>query len=226
MNRFAFGAVGLCVVGVALAWLRIVPGLVGFGIFALGGLGSLVAGLAVVVRLLRGRAPGLGGVLALLVAIGFVASALPGVGMPRINDFTTDLENPPAFEHAATLAANAGRDLSYPAAFASLQRQCCADLRAAVLEMPPADAFARAVAVASATPGWEVTYQAPVDGTMEAVATTTIFGFHDDIVVRVRPGPNGGSRVDVRSKSRDGKGDIGANAARIRRFVATLEGGD
>jgi len=225
MDRFAIAAVALCIVGVVLAWLRVVPGIVGFGIFALGGVGASVAGLAVIVRLLRGRVPGAGGVLALLVALGFVASALPGVGMPRINDFTTDIENPPTFEHAATFAANAGRDLSYPAEFAGLQRQCCADLRAAVLEMPPAEAFARAVAVARATPGWEVTYQAPIDGTMEAVATTTVFGFHDDIVVRVRPGSHGGSRIDVRSKSRDGKGDIGANAARIRRFVAALEGG-
>jgi uncharacterized protein (DUF1499 family) len=46
---------------------------------------------------------------------------------------------------------------------------------------------------------------------------TRIFRFVDDIVVRVRPS-NGGSIVDVRSKSRDGRGDMGANAARIRAF--------
>lgn len=216
---------GLCGVGAALGWFRVVPGLVAFGIFAFGGSLAIVAGLATIVRLIRGRAPGWAGVLALVVAIGFVASAMPGIGLPRINDFTTDLDDPPAFVHAATLAPNAGRDLAYPAAWATLQRECCADVRAAVLEVPPAEAYRRALAVAGATPGWEVTYRSPVDGTFEAVATTPLFGFHDDVAVRVRPGLRGGSRIDVRSKSRDGKGDLGANAARIRRFVKTLEGG-
>jgi uncharacterized protein (DUF1499 family) len=224
MDRFAAGAVGLCVVGAALGWLRVAPPLVGFGIFALGGLGAVLAGVATIVRLLRGRAPSLGGVLALLVAIGVVVAALPGVGMPRINDFTTDLEDPPAFTHAAMLGPNVGRNMSYPAKNAALQLECCSDLRAAMLEVPPAEAFGRAVAVASAMPGWEVTSRSPEDGTIEAVATTRIFGFHDDVAIRVRPATNGGSRIDVRSKSRDGQGDLGANAARIRKFVATIEG--
>jgi len=59
-------------------------------------------------------------------------------------------------------------------------------------------------------------------GALEAVATSRLFGFQDDIVVRVRPEGEGGSRVDVRSKSRDGKGDRGVNAARIRSFMAEL----
>ena len=57
------------------------------------------------------------------------------------------------------------------------------------------------------------------------IATTRLFGFHDDIAIRIRPDGAQGSRVDVRSKSRDGKGDIGANAARIRAFVGELEQG-
>jgi uncharacterized protein (DUF1499 family) len=40
--------------------------------------------------------------------------------------------------------------------------------------------------------------------------------------VRVLPDPSGGSRVDVRSVSRVGKGDIGANAKRVREFLAKL----
>ena len=73
--------------------------------------------------------------------------------------------------------------------------------------------------------GGAVTHQSPEDGTIEAVATTPLFGFQDDVVLRVRPGLRDGSRVDIRSKSRDGRGDIGANAARIRAFVARLEDG-
>ena len=44
-----------------------------------------------------------------------------------------------------------------------------------------------------------------------------LFRFVDDIVVRIRTAP-GGSIVDVRSTSRVGESDLGANAARIRAF--------
>jgi uncharacterized protein (DUF1499 family) len=46
----------------------------------------------------------------------------------------------------------------------------------------------------------------------------------DDIRVRVRPSGEG-SVVDVRSKSRVGRGDVGANAARIRAFEQALRSG-
>ena len=48
------------------------------------------------------------------------------------------------------------------------------------------------------------------------------FGFRDDIVVRIRP-EGAGSRVDIRSKSRDGESDFGVNARRIREFIARLK---
>jgi uncharacterized protein (DUF1499 family) len=215
--------------GVVLAWLRVVPGMVGFVLFALGGLLCLVAAVAAIVRLVRGRGLGSGGVVSLVATALLVASAMRGAGLPRTNDFTTDLDDPPAFRHAATLPANAGRSLDYPAGFAEQQRACCADLRPARLAVPPADAFARARATAESMPRWEVTTSElsagnPSTGTVEAVATTAIFGFQDDIVIRVRPDPTGaGSIVDLRSKSRDGRGDLGANAARIRDYVARLE---
>src|SRR5713226_3671547 len=56
----------------------------------------------------------------------------------------------------------------------------------------------------------------------EAIATSRLFGFQDDIVIRVRPDGTGTSRVDMRSKSRDGKGDRGVNAARIRAYMVEL----
>jgi len=58
-------------------------------------------------------------------------------------------------------------------------------------------------------------------GRIEATATTRWFGFKDDVIVRIRP-EAAGSRVDVRSVSRVGRGDLGANAARVREFLAKL----
>src|SRR5438128_699800 len=70
---------------------------------------------------------------------------------------------------------------------------------------------------------WTTTAADGAGGTIEAVATTRLFGFQDDIAIRVRADGTAASRVDVRSKSREGKGDLGANAARIRAYVTELE---
>jgi uncharacterized protein (DUF1499 family) len=61
-----------------------------------------------------------------------------------------------------------------------------------------------------------------IAGRIEATATTTWFGFKDDVVIRIEPAEQG-SRIDVRSVSRVGRGDVGANAARIRAYVAKLQ---
>src|SRR5207248_3183715 len=147
-----------------------------------------------------------------------------GAGKPRINDFTTDPADPPALAHAATLPPNVARDMSYPKAFADIQRGCCADLHPARVRAGAPEAFARAEDVARQM-GLTVTWRDPSAGLMEAMATSRLFGFHDDIAIRVRPEADGTSRIDVRSKSRDGQGDLGVNAARIRTFVAALEAG-
>ena len=56
-----------------------------------------------------------------------------------------------------------------------------------------------------------------------ATATSLVFGFKDDVVVRVAKGTDG-TRVDVRSKSRVGRNDFGMNAKRIRTFAENLRG--
>src|SRR5262249_35589154 len=152
----------------------------------------------------------------------FVVVAARSRGVPLINDYTTDPADPPRFTQAASDPANAGRDLGYPAGNADIQRGCCADLTPMHVAAPPPAAFTTVELVARDMPRWTITRRAPASGELEAVATTRVFGFKDDIVLRVRPDPAGGSRVDMRSKSRDGKGDQGANAARIRAFRTDL----
>ena len=225
LNALGFLAAAGLVAGVALAWLRWLPAMAGFALFALGGLGAILVALLSVVQALRGRGFGRGAVVATVVAVGFVFVAARGSGPPPINDFTTDLADPPAFRHAATLPPNAGRDLGYPPAFAAVQESCCADIRPARVDGSGEAVFALARGVAEGMPAWTVTYAEPAAGVLEAVATTGIFGFHDDIVIRIRPNPDGGSRIDVRSKSRDGRGDLGANADRIRRFADAARAG-
>lgn len=220
-NVLGLVAAAAFVIGPALAALRLVPPLLGFVVFAVGGLIGLVVGVASAVQAVRGRGLGAGGAAALAVALVFLGTAARGAGKPRINDFTTDLADPPVFVHAAKLPANQGRDLAYPPAFAEQQRACCADLKPAVLP-PGRDALTHAREVAAAMPSWAVTVADPQAQTVEAVATSRLFGFQDDIVIRVRPQADGSSRVDMRSKSRDGKGDMGVNAQRIRDYIAAV----
>jgi uncharacterized protein (DUF1499 family) len=69
--------------------------------------------------------------------------------------------------------------------------------------------------------GWYIVASDAPAGRIEATDTTTWFGFQDDIVIRVRPEPTG-SRVDVRSVSRVGSSDVGANAKRVRAFLKAM----
>jgi uncharacterized protein (DUF1499 family) len=223
--RNTLGVIGIVafVLGPLLAYVRVVPGIVGFVLFGLGGVLTLGVGVASIIQAVRGRGVGGAGVAAVVVAALFLILAVRRRGTPMINDFTTDPADPPAFRHAASLAPNVGRDLSYPPAFAAIQRACCTDLQPVRLGVAPDVAFTRARAVAQSMSTWTITDSDPATGAIEAVDTTRLFGFQDDIAIRVRPDADGkGSRVDMRSKSRVGKGDQGANAARIRAYVAAL----
>jgi hypothetical protein len=100
MRRLGLIAAVAFVLGPVLAWLRVVPALAGFALFALGGLLALVAAIGALLRGVRGRGLGVGGAAAIVVALVFIAIASRGRGVPRINDFTTDPADPPAFEHA------------------------------------------------------------------------------------------------------------------------------
>ena len=154
---------------------------------------------------------------ALLVGV-VVAGARGGAGVPAINDITTNLADPPAF---ASDPADAGRDMSYPADFVPLVQQAYPDLVTIRVSGEPVEALARSGETAKAL-GWEVVSVDAAAGTLLARQTTKVFRFVDDVIVRVRPADGGGALVDVRSKSRDGRGDMGVNAARIRAFAEKL----
>jgi len=175
------------------------------------------------IRAARGRGVPRGGAIAMVLGLLFQILAARGAGSPRINDFSTDLAYPPEFMHAQSLPANAGRDLGYPRSYAVIQRACCADVLPARVPLDRDTTFEVAREVAERMPSWTITQADPKTALIEAVATTRLFGFQDDIVIRVRPETAKSTRVDMRSKSRDGKGDIGANAARIRTYIATVE---
>jgi uncharacterized protein (DUF1499 family) len=199
-------------------------------LFAYGGLVAVVG--VVTSALALGFAIGMKSRGAALALLGLVLGAVPGAlfyrqyrlarAVPPINDISTDLANPPTYVTAATNEFWKGKDLSYPAGFADSVRRGYPDLGPLVLPLPAAQAYGRAHATALAMPAWEVTGGDSAAGRIEATATTGWFGFKDDVVIRVAPRGADSAVVDVRSKSRVGKSDVGANAARIRAYFAAL----
>jgi len=220
--------------GPILANAGIVRPLTGLILFGIGALEALLGALLALVALYRTRAGSgrsgrglawLGLATSVVVLVGLAQAGSAGRGVPRINDITTAPDDPPGFEVALSDPANAGRDMGYPPAFAAQQRAAYPDLAPIRLSDPPGEALERARRAAESL-GWEVAEVRPpqaegADGVLQAREVSKLFRFVDDIVVRVRPS-DGGSVVDVRSKSRDGQGDMGANARRIRAFRTAL----
>jgi uncharacterized protein (DUF1499 family) len=223
-SLLATAAAVALVVGPLVAHFGILPALGGFVLFDLGGLLGLVALIMGIVGAVRGAGVGRGLLLGGAVTALFLAIAAPSRKYPPINDITTDTINPPQFAKAGTLDANQGRDMKYPgASFAAQQGAGYPDLAPLRLPAPPDQAFQRVEAAAKQMPNWEILRTDPGAHALEGVATSSLFRFKDDFVVEVRA-QDGGSVVQMRSKSRDGKGDIGANAARIKAFFAKLQG--
>jgi len=141
--------------------------------------------------------------------------------VPAIHDITTDTMNPPRFQALLPLRNNATNSAQYDGPeVAALQRKAYPDIQPIMLKAAPHAVFATALATAHDL-GWNVVAQDPAQGRIEATDTTLWFGFTDDIAIRIKP-DNGGSRLDIRSKSRVGRSDVGTNAARIRKFTKVL----
>jgi uncharacterized protein (DUF1499 family) len=128
----------------------------------------------------------------LLVGAGGFAGLL--LAWPRINDVET------------------GRTPEYP------------DLQPRVYNAAPAVVAKAAQTAIANLPRWEFVGagQGPGGGEIQAIATSRVFRFNDDVTVRVRS-EGGKTRVSVRSKSRVGTADFGQNARNIRLFLAELD---
>ena len=225
-------ALSLLALGVApLGWrMGLLPLKAAFELLALAAIAGVLGGVAAAIALAvwSRRLEGLRILLlagTLLLGAGFVLLPLR-IAMrhaPAIHDITTDTSDPPAIttalparqaEHAAT-AAYGGP------ATAAQQRAAFPDIVPVILPLSPAKAFDLALATARGMPRWNITATDPAAGRIEASEASFWFGFVDDIVIRVAA-DGAGSRIDVRSLSRQGKGDLGVNAARVRAYIAAL----
>ena len=178
----------------------------------------------------------LANLLALVVALGFVLYLGNLVriakSVPAIHDVATNLDDLPQFGRLKVRADNLEnipdegkaelKALPPEERWKAVHRAHYGDLRTLRLAAPPAETLRRAEALVRER-GWDVAAVDARAGTLEATDTSTFFRFKDDVVVRVRPAPGGGSLVDMRSISRVGGSDVGMNAKRVRAFLADLQ---
>jgi uncharacterized protein (DUF1499 family) len=208
---------GLLSLGEAFSMVR-------YGAFI--GLAAAAIGLvAVIMAVIAGR---LGRVLlsALVVIASLSIVAVPWLQMqkaqevPAIHDITTDTLNPPAFQALATAREAAPNAVGYPGeATARQQEEAYPEIQPLLLDAS-LERVHEAAQAEILEAGWELV--AVNETTLEATATTPWFGFKDDVVIRLTDTPEG-VRVDMRSASRLGRGDMGTNAARIQATLAALE---
>ena len=151
--------------------------------------------------------------ICLFVGGNFVGFVSKGASVPPIHDVTTNLADIPQF---VTLNPNNPN----PDNWLALHEGGYSDLSTVTVAMSQATALAKAKEAAEGF-GWEnVTVNAPA-GIIEATAVSSWFEFRDDIIIRIRDNA-GSSDIDMRSVSRVGVSDIGANAKRIKAFMAAM----
>ncbi len=227
---FALAVAALSIIIVRSGILEIVPALATFA-------AALVfAALAVLLSFLgfaaiwRQGLAGLGSAMLGLI-LGLMLLAYPGylgyraIKLPPISDITTDPGNPPRFDVLARLRPR-GR-VDYPGgAVAQAQRAAYPDIVPLQVSVPLRPAYDIALALVTKRKWHVVDARPPVagrrDAVIEAVARTPIMGFRDDVVIRVSATADG-ARVDMRSASRYGLYDFGANAARIRSLLEDID---
>lgn len=149
---------------------------------------------------------------------------IQGLRLPVINDISTDPVSPPALNAAAQLRSphHHGTDYPGPAVAAKQQAQWPA-LRPLTLPLPPRQVKPLVIDLLKER-GWQQVADTATDDTLqlEAVVRSRWFGFEDDVAIRLTT-RDGHTRVDMRSASRVGKSDFGANATRVQAFLAELK---
>jgi fatty-acyl-CoA synthase len=176
-----------------------------------------------------------------LLALGVTVATIAAFGgmiamagkAPRIHDVATDWSEPLLFSPKLMAARGADANIVEPnpvvpldagafagRSIADINQETCPAARPVMLSQPPAQAFVAARA-ALVDNGLTIVTEDAATGRLEATASSLIYGFKDDVVVRVRP-QGVGSRVDFRSISRVGLGDVGANCKRIGKLTGAL----
>ncbi|MDE2578687.1 MAG: DUF1499 domain-containing protein [Hyphomicrobiales bacterium] len=164
--------------------------------------------------------------LALLAVPGFYAAR--AIMLPVMSEVSTDLADPPQYSmSAAALAARGGHTPEEQTlAQRTAQREAYPNVQAILLELDADEAWQLVLQAVQAR-GWKIIEQTPPGpkgqaGHIDAVDRSLIMALPDDIAIRVKP-LAGQTKIDLRSASRYGRNDFGANAQRIEQFAQEVQ---
>lgn len=164
--------------------------------------------------------------LSALILAGPLWSMPDLLSLPRIYEVSTDTQSPPSFDKIAALRTGQGVNPStFRRSAVELQAEAYPDIKPLSLNRPTGDAYS-AVREAVKNLKWRIVAEnPPADGsigTIEATDRSMIFGFTDDVAIRVS-GVGNGARVDVRASARHGDHDLGRNAERVRELFSEVK---
>ena len=227
---FALVVAALSVVILRSNMLEIEPSLATVGAALILAALAIVLAFMAFVSIWRQGLAGLGRAILGLV-LGLVLLAYPAYlaqrayRYPAISDVTTDPANPPRY--IALAAQRPKNRIVYPAANARPQRAAYPDLVPLQLTLPLRSSYDVVLGVLNKHK-WPLVESAPPSGnrgeaTIEATARTALMGFRDDIAIRITAAGNNSSRIDLRSASRFGWHDFGANASRLRSLLEEID---
>jgi uncharacterized protein (DUF1499 family) len=138
-----------------------------------------------------------------------------------IHDVSTDADDPPSFVALRALRLQCHNGAAYSGLRGVAHQRRYPDIAPVICARSAATVFQAALAVVH-TLQWQLAEAAEAEGRIEATATTRWWRFKDDVVIRIRA-DDGATRLDIRSASRIGSSDFGANAKRLRRFLSEIK---
>lgn len=235
-RRLAIFAATVAILAILLGRLHVID-----PASALASLGSAMA-LALVALLLfcagcyviwrtgrRGVGAAVTALFLVALTLGYPAHlAYQALRLPVLSDISTDVANPPyfSFSSAAYVARNGFQPPGVSPRARETQRASYPDVEPIVVDLDADEAFALVLKTANAR-GWRTVDKRPPGGRsgeahIDFIDKTLVMGFDEDITVRLKPLP-GQTRIDLRSASRYGRHDFGANAKRITAFAEELQ---
>lgn len=235
-TRAALFALGLIGAAAFLHRLFEMPTPVAFNLFVFAlGVAALSIACAIVASIViwhTGR-PGTARVL-FAVCLSLVLLAVPLVYLawirdyPLLADITTDFDNPPVFTAAVKMRGPGSNSVAYDRLHdADEQARAYPDIKPVMVPRASEEVFGLVVEALKRLKMEIAREDAPDEeagtpGLVEAVDRTLIMGLYEDVAVRVS-GDGERARIDIRSASRFGSGDMGRNAERVRAIVKEIQ---
>ncbi len=236
-RRLAFFAIPVALLAIIFertGMLEIYPVMATFGAsLVLAGAAILLAFISLAVIWFTGDS-GTGHAVGAIL-LGIMVIAYPGYlgykayKLPAIYDITTDPYDPPRFEAVARLRTREANPVAYSGLVTyTLQRRAYPEIEAISVTINAQQAYDAALAVVNKRK-WRIVDERPPiagrrEGRIEAIALSPIMGFRDDVVIRIRATGAAAAKIDLRSASRYGFHDFGANAKRVSDLIDDIDG--